>query len=130
MLHPDQKILSHNNSMKKTKTVLFYNKTKSGIDIIDQMARNYFVKAASKRWPIHVFYNVIDLALINSWILFQDICKSGISGRKFIQRVVEEITWTAPGESTGKNAVTQRTLIETGKPFEKKAKTMRNNKVL
>ena len=84
------------------------------------MAWKYSVKAASRRWPIHVFHNVIDLVLSNSWILFQYICKSGISRRKFIQRVVKELTGTTPGENTGKNAVTQRNLIKTDKPSEKK----------
>ena len=93
------------------------------------MAKKYSVKAASRRWPIHVFYNVIDLALTNSWILFQDICKSGISRQKFIQRVVKKLTGTTPGENTGKNAVTQRNLIETDKPSKKKVKNMSNNKV-
>ena len=83
------------------------------------MTRKYSVKAGSKRWPIHVFYNVIDPALINSWILFQDIRKSGISHQKFIQRVVQELTGTTPGKNTGKNAVTQRNLIETDEPSEK-----------
>ena len=117
-LHPDVEISSHNNPKKKPETALFYNKTKAGVDVIDQMARKYSVKVASRRWPIHVFYNIIDLALINNWILFQDsvscqasdlnICKSGISCRKFIERVVEELTGTTPRENTGKNAVTQR----------------------
>ena len=87
------------------------------------MTRKYSVKAPSKRWPIHIFYNVIDLALINNWILFQDMCKSGISRGKFIQRVVQELTGTTPAENTGKNAVTQRNLIETDIPSEKKRKT-------
>ena len=119
-LHPDVEIPSHNNPKKKPKTVLFYSKTKAGVDVINQMARKYPVKVVSKRWPIYIFYNVIDLALINSWILFQDICKSGISCRKFTKGVVEELTGTTPGKNTGKNAVTQRNLIETDKPCEKK----------
>ena len=122
-LHPDVEIPSHNNPKKTPETVLFYCKTKAVVDVIDQMARKYSVKAASKRWLIHVFYNVINLVLINSLILFQDICKSGISRRKFIQRVVEELTETTPGENTGKNAVTQRNLIKTDKPSEKNRKT-------
>ena len=122
-LHPDVEISSYNNPKIKLETVLFYNKTKAGVDVIDQMARKYTVKAANRRLPIHVFYNVIDLALINSWILFQDVCKSGISRRKFIQQVVEELTGTTPGKDTGKNAVTQRNLIETDEPLEKKQKT-------
>ena len=70
------------------------------------------MKAACRRWPIHVFYNVIGLALINSWILFRDICKSGVSRRKFAQRVVEELTGTTPGDSAGKNAVALRNPLE------------------
>ena len=128
-LHPDVEIPSHNNPKIKSETVLFYNKTKAGVDIIDQIARKYSVKVASKRWPIHIFYSVIDLALINSWIFFQDICKSGISHRKFIQRVVEELTGTTLGKNTGKNTVTRGNLIETDEPSEKKAKNISNNKV-
>ena len=66
ILHPDVEIPSDNNSKKKTETVLFYQKTKVGVDVIDQMTRKYSVKAASRRWLIHMFYNVIDLAQINS----------------------------------------------------------------
>ena len=42
------------------------------------MTRMYSVKAASRRWPNHVFYNVIDLALINSWILYITVKNSSI----------------------------------------------------
>ena len=40
-----------------------------------------------------------------------------------IQQVVEEFTGTTPGENTGKNAITQRNLIKTDEPSEKKRKT-------
>ena len=39
-----------------------------------------------------------------------------------IQRVVEELTGITPGENTGKNAVTQRNLIKTDEPSQKKRK--------
>ena len=71
-LHLDVEIPLHNNPEIKPETVLFYNnvlfynKTKAGVDVIDQIARKYSVKAASRRWLIHVFYIIIDLALINS----------------------------------------------------------------
>ena len=63
-LHHDNEIPSHNNPNIKPETVLFYNTTKAGVDIIDQMARKYSTKAVTKRWPIQVFCNVIDLALV------------------------------------------------------------------
>ena len=65
-LHPSVSIPEENNPKKKTESVLLYNKTKFGVDVLDQTTRIYSVKAASRRWPMHVFYNIIDLALINS----------------------------------------------------------------
>ena len=40
---------------------------------------------------MHVFYNVLDLALINSWILYKKMIKFNISRRAFIQQMSEEL---------------------------------------
>ena len=97
-LHPNVAIPSENNPKKKPETVLFCNETKVGVDVLDQMSRCYSVKAGSRRWPIHVFYNVIDMALINSWIIYKHVCNSSISRRMFIQRVSEELTEGTPNK--------------------------------
>ena len=97
-LHPNVIISSENNPKKKPKTVLCYNKTKVGVDVLDQISRCYSVKIGSRRWAIHVFYNVIDIALINSWIIYKHVCNSSISRRMFIQRVSEELTGSTPNE--------------------------------
>ena len=70
-MHSDVDIA--NNEKKTPETVTFYNSTKYGVDVLDQMARKYTVKAGSRRWPVHVWYNILDLAAINSWILFRKI---------------------------------------------------------
>ena len=67
-----------------------------GVDIYEQMTRLYSIKAASRRWPMHVFYNVVNMALINSWILYKQVCQSSISRREFMQNVAEELTGSAP----------------------------------
>ena len=54
------------NPKKKPDLVLYYNKTKVVVDLYDQMTRLCLVKAASRRWPVHLFYNVVEMALINS----------------------------------------------------------------
>jgi len=95
-LHPDVEVSSENNTKKKPETVLFHNKTKAGVDVVDQMSRKYSVKAASRRWPVHVFYNVIHLAIINSWVLYKETCRSRISRREHMQRVAEELCGTSP----------------------------------
>ena len=60
------------------------------------MATLYSIKAASRRWPVHVFYNVVYMVFINSWILYKQVCQSSISRREFMQRVAEELTGSAP----------------------------------
>ena len=103
-LHPDILVSSDENPKKKPDSVLYYNKTKVGVDIYDQMTRLYTVKAASRRWSVYVFYNVVDMALINSWILYKQVCQSNISRREFMQRVAEELTESAPTVSRKRRA--------------------------
>ena len=50
------------------KTVTFYNSTKFGVDVVNQMARKYTVNAASCRWLVQFFYNILDLAAINTYV--------------------------------------------------------------
>jgi hypothetical protein len=65
------------NPKKLPETVQFYNKTKCGVDILDQMAHRYSTRAAAHQWPVHVFYNILDLAGINAWIIYR-----GVTGEK------------------------------------------------
>ena len=55
MLHPDVEISSDKNPKKKQETVLFYKKTKPEVDVIDQIARKYSVKAGAKGGPSTCF---------------------------------------------------------------------------
>ena len=74
------------------------------MDLYDQMTTLYSVKAASRRWPLHVFYNVVDMALINSWILYKQVCQSSISRREFMQSVAEKLIESAPTVSRKRRA--------------------------
>ncbi|XP_014487368.1 PREDICTED: piggyBac transposable element-derived protein 3-like, partial [Dinoponera quadriceps] len=98
---PNKKVLllssKHKNMIieKNTKllpeTVTFYNSTKYGVDILDQMAQKYSVKAGSRRWPLQVFYNILDLAAINAWILYKETTHVNISRKYFIFQLAEEL---------------------------------------
>ena len=49
------------------------------------------VKSGSRRWPIHVFFNVLDLAAINAWVLYKEVTGVTISRREFILQLCEEL---------------------------------------
>jgi hypothetical protein len=71
------------NCKKLPETVHFYNKIKCGVDILVQMARKYRTKAATRRWPLHVFCNVLDFAAINAWIIYRGVTGEKLAGMPF-----------------------------------------------
>lgn len=38
---------------------------------LPQLARMYSVRAATRKWPVAVFYNILDLAAVNAYILYK-----------------------------------------------------------
>ena len=57
------------NSTVLPEIVDFYNRTKGGVDTFDQLVHRYTVARKSRRWPLRVFYNLLDIVGINSNIL-------------------------------------------------------------
>ncbi|XP_041822866.1 piggyBac transposable element-derived protein 3-like [Melanotaenia boesemani] len=76
---------------KKPTTITQYNKTKCGVDSMDQMVREYSVRAGTRRWPVAVFYNMVDMAALNAYVLYQ-----ACTGRKerrpdFLMQLASEL---------------------------------------
>lgn len=84
--------VDESSAKKKPVSVTFYNSTKYGVDVVDQMARKYSVKAASRRWPVQVFYNILDLAAINAWVLYQEVTNKPVCRRNFILQLALELS--------------------------------------
>ncbi|KAK9680162.1 Transposase IS4 [Popillia japonica] len=72
-------------------TVKFYNEIKFGVEVLDQMARQYSPKSASRRWPPHVFFNILDMAAINAWILYKEVTGTKISRHDLLFELAEEL---------------------------------------
>ena len=88
------------NGKKKPITVTDYNAGKFGVDIVDQMAKKYSTKCSTRRWPVAVFANVLDLTSINAWILYSRVCEQKISRRNFILSLVKEMCHSEDQAST------------------------------
>lgn len=65
--HNDKKV---SGAKEKPEVILDYNKTKSGVDTMDKMTRTYSVKRMTRRWPLTVFYNMIDISVMNAFIVW------------------------------------------------------------
>ncbi|KAL6421589.1 hypothetical protein ACFW04_014318 [Cataglyphis niger] len=73
-------------------SIQFYNKTKFGVDMTDQMARKYTVKSSSRRWPLQIFFNILDLAAINAWILYKEATGIQIQRKEFLFQLAEQLS--------------------------------------
>ena len=62
------------------------------VDVFDQMVMLYTTHAATRRWPTAVWTNILDMAGLNSWILFRKASGSWISRTAFILQLSEELT--------------------------------------
>ena len=68
-----------NSAMMKPKTLAYYNRTKCGVEDTDQMLRKYSTRCSTFRGSAHVFYNVLDIAALNAWIIFKELSDTSIS---------------------------------------------------
>ena len=49
---------------------------------LDQIARYHISKKATTRWPMTIFFNIIDYACINACIIYSEITWKRLMGRK------------------------------------------------
>ena len=79
-----QNITIAGNAKKTPENLKAYDDTKYGVDIVDQMARKYTVGTSTRRWPIHLFQNTLDLAAINASIVYKEVTKTTYPQKFFI----------------------------------------------
>ena len=76
---------------KLPETVQYYNKSKVGVNALDQMARFHTCKSSSRRWPVAVFFNILNCACINSYVVYCSTMKVKLSRRQFLLELIKEL---------------------------------------
>lgn len=59
-----------NNETKKPEIIEFYNETKGGVDALDEKCTVYSTHRRSRRWPLTIFYTILDISSVNSFIIY------------------------------------------------------------
>lgn len=54
----------------KPNLIEFYNSTKGGVDTFDQMCSVMTCNRKTNRWPMCIFYDMLNIACINSYIIY------------------------------------------------------------
>ncbi|XP_029108964.1 piggyBac transposable element-derived protein 4-like [Scleropages formosus] len=68
-VHHD-KAVDEDSQKRKPEIITFYNQTKGGVDVVDQMVRTYTCKRKTRRWTMVLWYNVLDVATLNAYTFF------------------------------------------------------------
>ncbi|KAK3541436.1 hypothetical protein QTP86_025571, partial [Hemibagrus guttatus] len=75
---------------KKPQIILDYNKNKGGVDNLDKVTSVYNRKRMTARWPLTVFFNMIDVSAYNSFVLWREMDPSWNQGKCHKRRLFLE----------------------------------------
>ena len=73
---------------KDQEVVLYYNSTKGGVDTADEMLCTCSTKAASRRWPLAHFFNLLDIVSLDSFVIAKNFDMTRSSKKKFLIELV------------------------------------------
>ena len=65
------------------------NKHRGGVDLLDSFLWRYKNKMRSKKWYFRLFYHMLDMSIVNSWILFQKVHGRILQLKDFRAQVAE-----------------------------------------
>lgn len=76
-----------NSSKRKPIAILDYNKTKGGVDVMDQKVGSYSVKYKARRWHVAVFCNILDISCLNAFVIFTGVFPGWNAGKSHRRRL-------------------------------------------
>lgn len=68
-MHNDNAFDETTASAQKPEIITYYNSTKGGVDCNDQLCSNYNVGRRTKRWPLAVFFHLLNISGINVFVV-------------------------------------------------------------
>ncbi|XP_016409956.1 piggyBac transposable element-derived protein 4-like, partial [Sinocyclocheilus rhinocerous] len=71
---------------RKPKMILDYNTTKGGVDNLDKIVATYTCGRKTARWPMALFFNIIDVSAYNSFVLWREINPTWRQGKSSRRR--------------------------------------------
>jgi hypothetical protein len=90
-MHYTDDIESSTGEKTKPELLTFYNHTKWGVNTADELKGSYSVSITSCRWPMTVFYSLLDIGGINSCIILLDNTGKKMSRRNFLKELSKEL---------------------------------------
>jgi len=62
--------------VKRPNIVKIYNQHMGGVDLVDSLIALYRIKIRSKKWYHRIMFHLLDLTVVNAWLLYKRDCSS------------------------------------------------------
>ena len=69
-MHLSKREEVHVGSETKPEVILYDNSAKGALDTMDQLVRSYSTKRMTRRWPMAIFYNMVDGGALNALVVY------------------------------------------------------------
>ncbi|GFS07468.1 Piggybac transposable element-derived protein 4-like protein [Elysia marginata] len=69
-MHSDSAIVVNKHNKEMPEVVSYYNSTEGGVDTLDLMAHTVSSKRQTKRWPMVMLYNILDIGSIAESVVY------------------------------------------------------------
>src|ERR1043165_2259818 len=89
-MHNDD-VIDNNSPQKKPEIVLCYNQSKSGVDTLDKLVREYSTRCATRRWPFVLFQSWLDITAYNAFVLYTFKHPDRITGKSARRKFLKEL---------------------------------------
>ena len=76
---------------EKPEIIQDYNSTKEGVDALDEKCRNYTTSRRIRRWPMAISYAVLDIAGVNSYVLYKGQPNDNATRRDFLIQLEDQL---------------------------------------
>lgn len=94
-MHHDDAIDDSTGEAHKPEMITDYNRTKGGVDSVDQLCSSYNVARSTRRWPMTVFYGLLNVAALNAYIVYRsnsvDPVNKYTGRRKFLKDLSRQL---------------------------------------
>lgn len=91
-MHYNKAIDGDTGDEKKPCIITSYNQTKHGVDILDKMCRHYDVCRNSHRWPLTIFFHVMNVGAVNAINIYRaNKNDENISRRTFLKELAYQL---------------------------------------
>ncbi|XP_018395958.1 PREDICTED: piggyBac transposable element-derived protein 4-like [Cyphomyrmex costatus] len=92
-MHSDMAV--NDDAKKKPHIITYYNKYKAGVDTMDQMITRYTTQRRTLRWPLVMFFNILDVTSLACYLIYYEnnkmIPRKTNQRRIFLRQLSEEL---------------------------------------